>query len=200
MVEIGDLVGKLAVGVVWWVIGIVVGIIVIVALGFIGWWYFRRKKWNLKVGVKLPRADGTAIISEIAKGHFDAEAGIVDIKRKKMKAHGMKPFDVRKYLQGIDYLEVLQVGVKEYIPILPKSYTVLQNQSDPNDKIAILDIEADTGGRKTWSQYFERVAKARFTLMGFLDKHWRAIELGLIIFLLFLGFAVMWIRLPSICG
>ncbi len=185
-----------------WFLIVLGGIIFFAAVGGIIYWQLKKKKWNLRVEVKIPRSDGQIINSEKAKGHYDADAGIVDIKRKGMKVVGMKPFDVRKYLQGTNYLEVMQVGAKDFIPILPKSYLEVQekNSEGKMEKCAIMDIEADLGKRRTWKNYFERAAKDRFTIYGFLSKHWRAIEIGIIIFIMCIGFSVLWMRMPTICG
>ncbi len=202
MATTGDFLGplkELGYSAITWIIIVIIGIIILVGLGFLGRYFYKKKKWNLRVEVKLPRSDGKIIGSEKAKGYFNAREGIVDIKRKGMKVVGTKPFDVRKYLQGTNYLEVIQIGPEEYIPILPKSYTKITNEKDGKIK-ALLEIEADLGKQRTWKTYFERVAKDRFTLSGFLDKHWRAIEMGILFFVIFLGFAIIWMRMPSICG
>lgn len=175
-------------GVVLVVLGVVIGL---------GVWFYKRKKWNLVVGVKMPRGK-VFTLSEIAKGHYDANAGIVDIKRKGVKSVGMKPFDVREYLQGERYLEVLMLSPTDYVPIHPKSYEIVSDKN--NKKHVVADIETDLLKRKTWKNYMERAAKNRFTLSGFLDSHWRAIELTIIVFIIFIGFSAIWMRLPSICG
>lgn len=184
------------------------GLIVMVILGIIlgiGIWYYKRRKWNLIVGVKMPRGS-VLTISEIAKGHYDVGAGIVDIKRKGVKSVGMKPFDVRKYLQGNKYLEVVMISPNDFIPVHPKSYEkVVEIITDKEGKETeteyfVTKIETDLLKRKTWKNYMERSAKNRFTLLGFLDAHWRAIELTIIVFVIFIGFSALWMRLPSICG
>lgn len=179
----------------WVVIGlIVIGVIVGLLI-----WFYRRKKWNLKVTVKLPRA-GKSFITEKAKGHYDIKAGIVDIKRKKLKPVGMKPFDVRTFLQGIkgNELEVIQIAPNDYLPVVPTSYEKVVD--DDGNEHCVFEIKADLQKRKTWKTYMERAAKNRFTLVGFLDKHWRSIEIGIITFIIFLGFAVLWMRMPKLCG
>lgn len=211
MANITDLFGSMGWDVLTWALVVFGGLIVITLLGSIGWWAYKKKKWNLRVEIKFPRSDGKLTLSEGAKGHYDANAGIVDIKRKKMKAVGMRPFDVREYLQGSNFLEVMQVGVKQYIPLHPKSYEKITVRHKFKDKKTKQEVEedreyyvmkliADVDKRKTWKTYFERVAKDRFTLVGFLSKHWRAIEISIIMFIMFLGFSILWMRMPSICG
>ncbi len=223
--DVGDIGGKVsAIGstVLQWVLMVGGGLLVLGIFGAIAAWALKRKKWNLIIEIKMPRNDGQVILRERARGYYDAKAGIVDIKRKKLKAVGMKPFDVKKYLQGTNYLEVIQLSPTEYIPVLPKSYATVSIKEefvakvkegkgkDGKDKFvdriftrvvesAIMNIESDLGKRKTWKTYMERAAKNRFTIIGLLEKHWRAIELSIIIFVMFVGFAIVYSRIPS-CG
>jgi len=176
-----------------WAIIIIGGLLVLIILGGVGIWAYRRKKWNLRVEIKMPRSDGKIILSEKAKGHYDIEEGIVDIKRKGLKAVGMKPFDIKEFLQGSNFLEVTQLGPKDYIPNHPDGYKIFKDKK--GNEYAIVDAIANFDSRRTWKNYMERSAKQRFTLSGFLDKHWRSIELGIIIFMLFLGFSVLWMRI-----
>ena len=202
---IGEKVGAIGGTIFQWVLIVAGGLLVLGIFGAVAVWAMKRKKWNLIVEIKMPRNNGQVILRERAKGYYDAKAGIVDIKRKKLKAVGMKPFDVKKYLQGNNYLEVTQISPTEYIPNLPKSYTKFKVEELVEGKkvmveYAVMDIEADIGKRKTWKTYMERAAKDRFTIIGFLDKHWRAIEMSIIVFVIFLGIAILWMRMPSICG
>lgn len=170
------------------VVGAVVGLLI---------WSYKRKKWFLKIGVKLPRSGGL-VLAEFAKGRYDVKEGIVDIKRKGVKAVGMKPMDIRKYLQGEKYMEVIQLSPTDYIPIISDSYEKVVDEK--GNEHATLNIKTDLLKRKTWKNYMERVAKQRFTIAGFLDAHWRAIEISIIVFIIFIGFMALWMRLPSICG
>lgn len=196
--EIGAKVGEVGSTALTWGLIILGGIVAIAIIGCIAWLAMKRKKWNLEVEIKLPRSDGKLILREKAKGYWDIKAGVVDIKRKRLRAVGMKPFDIKKYLQGNKYLEVIQIGPKDYIPVLPKSYAELKDKD--GEKYAIMEIESDLEKRRTWKNYMERAGKNRFTLIGFLDKHWRAIEISIILFVVFLGMSILWMRMPSICG
>jgi len=203
--EIGAKAGDIGGTVLMWGGIILGGLAVIAIVGGIIWALRRRKRWNLVVEIKLPRTNGETLLRERAKGHWDVAAGIIDIKRKRLKAVGMKPFDVKKYLQGTDYLEVIQVGPTDYLPVLPKSYQTLQVKEIIDGKeedvdYALMSIETNLEKRRTWKNYMERSAKNRFTIFGFLDKHWRAIEISIILFVVFLGMAILWARMPSICG
>lgn len=174
-------------------IWVVLGFVAIGVAGTVAWFSHKKKKWNLRIEIKMPRSDNRITLSENAKGHFSAKEGIVTIKRKGVKGVLMRPFDVRKYLQGEKYLEVIQLAPEDYIPILPKSYqTLISNPS--GNKVALLDVEADLGERKQWASHSEMAAIDRFTLSGFFDKHWRAIETSLLLFVMFLGFSILWMR------
>ncbi|HEA46180.1 MAG TPA: hypothetical protein ENH99_00140 [Candidatus Pacearchaeota archaeon] len=197
-------IGEIVWGIAKWFI---LGAIVLIVLGAVIWglvWYFQRKKYFLKVSVKLPRSGGS-IFGEMAKGHYDVKAGIVDIKRKGVKPVAMKPFDLRRFLQGDNFLEVLMLSPTDFIPIDPNSYTIVTEKYINNSgeevktKHSVFEIVTDNLKRKTWKNYTERATKARFTLVGFLDQHWRAIELGILVFIIFIGFMVLWMRMPSIC-
>ena len=205
--EIGEKAGELGGTVLTWGAIILGGLAGLAVVGGIVWALLKRKKWNLIVEIKMPRTDGKVILRERAKGHWDVDAGIVDIKRKKLKVIGMKPFRVQKYLQGENFLEVIQVGPTDFIPILPKSYTEVKDEDKIikgtkviGERYATLDIETNLEKRRTWKNYMERSAKNRFTILGFLDKHWRAMEISIILFVIFLGISILWMRMPSICG
>lgn len=203
--SIGEKAGDIGSTILTWGIIIIGGIVGLGVIGFVIWALLKRKRWNLVVEIKMPRTDGQVILRERTKGHWDVKAGIIDIKRKRLKPVGMRPFEVQKYLQGSNFLEVLQVGPTDYIPILPKSYTTVTNKEmvDGKEKdveYATLKIETNLEKRRTWKNYMERSAKNRFTISGFLDKHWRAIEISIILFVIFLGISILWMRMPSICG
>ncbi len=112
----------------------------------------------------------------------------------------MKPFDVNKYLQGTNYLEVLQVGPDDFIPILPKSYATITKasaQEGEQKKFALLEIHGDMGERKQWASNAAESALNRFTLKNFLKRHEFAISIVIIMFGLFIGFAIVLSRLPK---
>ncbi|GAH07237.1 unnamed protein product, partial [marine sediment metagenome] len=98
------------------------------------WWFYKKKRWNLDVEIKLPRSDGKFIDAEWGKGFYNFKRGNVFIKRRKKKKIPMKPFDVNKYLQGSRILTVVQVGAEEYRPVLNESWMDMQNDKPLLDK------------------------------------------------------------------
>ena len=112
----------------------------------------------------------------------------------------MKPFSINKYLQGTNYLEVLQVGPDDFIPILPKSYTLITKanaKEGDQTKFALLDIEGDIGERKEWASHASETALNRFTLSNFFKRHETAISIMIIMFGLFVGFAIVLSQMPK---
>jgi len=202
MVEAGalteNLSGYLGIATTW----IVWGLVILASLGAIAGaaiWAKKRKKWNLRVEIKLPRSDGKIVNSEKAKGYFDTKSGFVSLKRKGLTPIDMKPFNISKYLQGTNYLEVLQIGPDDFIPILPKSYTVITKADaveGEQNKFALLDIHGDMGERKQWASNAAESALNRFTLKSFLKRHEFAISIMIIMFGLFIGFAIVLSQMP----
>lgn len=186
-------IGEFIKSLITWGIWGLIGLIIIIGLGVTLYLVLRKKKWNLKVEVKIPRSDGLLINREKAKGHYDVKKGLVSIKRKGVKASEMKPFDVKEYLQGTNFLETIQIGPDDYIPSLPRSYNKLKvKNKDGISEVALMDIYTDLGERKQWAFYSSKNAKNRFTLAGFLEKYKWAIETAIILFAIFIGFAALW--------
>ncbi|MHA2019047.1 MAG: hypothetical protein ACTSXY_12335 [Promethearchaeota archaeon] len=203
MVDTINLTGKiseyLGIATTW----IIWGFVILITLGVIGGvalWAKKRKKWNLRVEIKLPRSDGKLINSEKAKGYFDTKNGFVSLKRKGLNPIDMKPFNVNKYLQGTNYLEVIQIGPDDFIPVLPKSYTIIYKSDaieGEQNKFGLLEIYGDLGERKQWASNAAESALNRFTLKSFLKRHEFAISIMIIMFGLFIGFAIVLSQLPK---
>jgi len=192
----GGYLGTAAVWIVWLVI---ISAAVGLAVGAL-FWNKRRKKWNLRVEIKLPRSDGNLVNSEKAKGYFDTKNGFVSLKRKGLSAIDMKPFNVSKYLQGGNYLEVLQVGPDDFIPILPKSYTVITKVNaveGEQKKFCLLEIQGDIGERKQWASNAAESALNRFTLKSFFKRHEMAITLTIVLIGMAIGFAIILSQMPK---
>jgi uncharacterized membrane protein YidH (DUF202 family) len=179
------------------VIGIVV-ILLIVAIIAISIWRYKAKKWNLRIEVKLPRSDGQLIMSDKGKGYWDAENGWIVVKRKGYKPVSTQPIDPKRWLKGRNFATLIQIGPEDFIIASEASYQIVTDETT-GQKIALMDIIADVGKRKTWKNYTERMGKKTFTLRGWAEQHQMAITLAIVIFVIFLGFSLLWMRLPSIC-
>lgn len=194
---------------------IIGGIAIVLALSGLAYWYFK-KRWNLKVEIKLPRSDGKIIQGEWAKGFYNAKKGVVFIRRKGMgfRSIPMEVFDVKKYLQGPDLLTVVQVAPEDYRPVLNDSWTeykiqkrdskgeiLLDAKGNPlYEKLAIINIKVDSGLNKAWKSSWDAAAKRAYSLQSFFTQFQTPIAIGIVILSSFVGFAIIWTRLGSICA
>lgn len=186
------------------VLGAIIGIAVLG--GLVYYVFFLKKKWNLRVEFKLPRSDGKFISAEWGKGLFDSKRGVVFLKRKKIKAVPMKVFDIRKYLQGTDVLTVIQVGPEDYRPVLLDSFTkhIVEYVNDDTGEIkkvreSILNLKVDSGINKAWKSAFDISAKKAYSLHSFFQQFQTPITIAIVMVAIFVGFAIIWNRLPTIC-
>ncbi|KKM69075.1 hypothetical protein LCGC14_1454460 [marine sediment metagenome] len=193
----------------------VVGMVVLVFIGGLGFFIWNKRRWNLKVEIKLPRSDGKLIQGEWAKGFYDAKKGVVLIKRKGVKAVAMQVFDVKKYLQGSDLLTVIQLAPEDYRPVLNESWTEYKIEKIDKktgevvrdadgkivyEKLSIIDIKVDSGLNKAWKSSWDAAAKKAYSLQSFFAQFQTPIAIGIVIISTFVGFAIIWTRLGSVCG
>lgn len=212
----------------WILIWAAIILVIICFLAFAVWALFFRIKWNLKVEIKLPRSDGKIINGEWGKGFYDVMKGAVFIKRpgRGSPKIAMKIFDVKKYLQGSDLLTVIQTGPEEYRPVLNSSYSeveveVLDTTKPRKDdegnpilnletglpiyhtkmiKESIMNIQTDTGKNKAWRIAFEDAAANAYTMKSIFKQYQTPIAIGIVVICCFIGFAVLWTKLSSVCG
>jgi hypothetical protein len=229
MAELGDVVSSIGPSsqtVVFTLVWIFVAIFAVTGIGLLIWWGFKRKKWNLKVEIKLTRSDGKTTLGEWGKGFYDSKRGVVMIKRpgKGSRAIPMKIFDVRRYMQGPDLITVIQAGPEDYRPVLNDSWTehVVEQPDEENPlldeegkhmkdekgnllyrmktvKESILNIKTDTGENKAWRVAWEEAAKAAYTISSFLKQYQAPISIGIVVVCCFIGFAILWTKLSSVC-
>lgn len=229
MPSLGNVVEELSTGslnATWILIWSLIVGIAIIFICFLVWFIFFKVKWNLKVEIKLPRSDGRIINGEWGKGFYDAKKGSVFIKRpgKGSKKVAMKIFDVKKYLQGTDLLTVIQVGPEEFRPVLNHSYSdhivnyidknkpalndkgepLLDKKGDPlyqtfQMKESIMNIQTETGKNKAWKAAFEDAATNAYTMKSIFRQYQTPIAIGIVVICCFIGFAILWTKLSSIC-
>lgn len=184
--------------------GGIFNLITIVAFAFMAlmviagiiWFFYNRKRWNIKkVTFKLPREvkflkEGTsldinnirgAIDEETGRGSYDVKRGTVFLKRKGKKKIAMKPFNVGEYLNASGNLEVVQIGSDEYVPVIPRSYMLYED--DDGNTCALVSLKADVSESRSWKNSFEREAKSAFSIMALLREYAPIIAIGLVIFL-----------------
>jgi len=191
------------------IIYVLLGALMIVVLVGGGIWYYKSKKqWNLNVEFKLPRGiehlkeeeeldplEIHGIINaEWGLGSFNAKRGAIFLKRKGMKKIFMKPFDIKKYLQGRNILTVVQIGVEKYLPVLQGSYLNMVDD-ETGEEAALLNTSMDTTEDKSWSTGFEREANNTYTIINLLKEYLQFFGWGIILAFNFVGFAILYTRL-----
>lgn len=103
---------------------IVFGLASLIVVGIVGFIIWNKKRWHIKVEIKLPRSDGRIINGEWGKGYFNSKQGVVYIRRPGFMQPkiALKIFDPKRYLQGVDMMTVIQLSPVDYRPVLPKSF------------------------------------------------------------------------------
>ncbi len=217
-----DVIGPITSGTgtsIWMFVLIIIGVGVgLVLMGFGGWWYFVKKRWNLKAEIKLTRSDGKLTNAEWGKAMYNAKRGVVMVKRpgSMQKAVAVRVFDIRKYLQGDNIVSFVQIGPEDLRPILNSSWEEYEEDEpmvDSNgkqikdesgnlvyEKAAIMNIKVDTGLNKAWRAAWSQAAKQAYSLRSFFTQFQTPIAIAIVIIAVFIGFAMVWTRLGSICG
>jgi hypothetical protein len=188
---------------------IIIGLGGLFIAGFIVWFFWRRSAYNLRVEFKLPRSvkylnagskvepnDVSGFIDcDWGKARYDSKTGVVWLKRKGKKAVPMKPFQISRYLQGTNLLTVVQVGAKDYVPVMPESYAIYQDEN--GEEATLLSLRADTTESRAWKNSFEREAKSAYSITSLLQQYAPILAIGLVIILW--GIQFIMIR-RGICG
>jgi hypothetical protein len=179
------------------VIGFVVILVIALAIG-LSVFFYKRKKWNLSGTAVLLRNNLNEQFEDKCKGYWDAENGWIVLKRKGYRPVHTRPFDPKIWLVGRNKFTVVQVGPEDFIISRVDFRKVKDFESA--EEVFIADIVADVGKRKTWKNYTERMGKNTFTLRGWAEKHQFAIALSIVMFSMFIGFTILWMKMPSICA
>ena len=209
MVDIGQMItgwipSKGVVGLI--ILLVIIGIAVVVVLGFGGFMIWNKKRWNLKVEIKLPRSDGKIINGEWGSGFFHSKRGVVYIKRPGwfQPTIPLKIFDPKRYIQGTDLITVIQISPLDYRPVLPKSFLEC-NVKYVDDKTgaveivkeSVMDIECDTGASKAWQVSFDAATKKAYSLQSFLNQFQTPIAIAIVLVAVFVGIAALWTQMPG---
>lgn len=189
------------------IIAMIVIVVLIVIIGGLALYFWNKKRYNLRVEIKKTRSDGRVVSGEWGKGIFSSKRGVVYIKRNKMKAVPMKVFDIRRYLQGEDLLTVEQLGSEDFRPVLPSSFA--HHKVTYKDEVtgketeqleSILTIQVDTGLNKAWKTSFENASKRAYSLQSFISQFQVPIAIAIVLIAVFVGFAIIWTKIGSLCG
>ena len=184
----------------------VIGIIALVFVGGLGFFIWNKKRWNLKVEIKLPRSDGRLINGEWGKGYFNSKHGVVYIVRPGLfqSKIALKIFDPKRYLQGTDLLTVIQLSPLDYRPVLPKSFQEFEVKHVDDEtgevtmvKETVMNMECDTGASKAWQTAFDAAAKKAYSLQSFFTQFQTPLAIAIVLVAVFVGIAALWTQLPK---
>ncbi len=217
----GDAIGAIGTGgsSIWIMVLIIIGVgLGLVILGFAGWWWYIKKRWNLKAEIKLTRSDGNLTNAEWGKAYFNAKRGVCMVKRPGMMQRPVPVmiFDIRKYIQGDNIVTFIQVGPTEYKPVLNNSWEEYEDDKPMRDEkgniikdkdgnpihesCSIMNIRVDDLKDKAWMESWKQAAKTAYSLKTFFTQFQTPIAIAIVIIAVFVGFAMVWTRLGSICG
>lgn len=174
---------------------LLVAFIILGLCALIVWLMWKKKKnYNLKVEVKIPRSDGKLFNSEWAKGEYNSDKGVVWIKRKKVKPVAMEPFDASKFLQGDkNILTVVQLAPDHYLPLAYESFYEVYD--DKTKKGAVMSKMMSNYSRsKAWKNSFERERKQAFSIKNLLRDYAPYISIGMVIILWGIQFMVLYMK------
>lgn len=188
---------------------IIVGICLLILLVFGGlfalYWY--KKRYNLLAEIKMIRSDGKIVLGEWGKGLFNSKRGVLLIKRKKMKAVPIKIIDIKRYLQGLDLVTVIQLGPNDFRPVINDSWTehIIEYVDEKTGELvkvkeAVLNIKVDTGDNKSWESAYQASSKKAFSISSILQMFQVPIAIAIVLISVFVGFAIIWTKIGSLCG
>jgi len=203
-----------------WTFGLVIaGVFLgLIILGIAGWYWFFKKKWNLRAEIKLTRSGGQLTNAEWGKAYFNAKRGVCFVKRPGLMqgAIPVRIFDVRKYIQGDNIITFIQLGPDDLIPVLNSSWEEYEEDEPMKDKAgkvildkegnavyeraSVMDIKINTGTNKAWRAAWSQAAKQAYSLKSFFTQFQTPIAIAIVIIAVFVGFAMVWTRLGSVCG
>ena len=212
---LGELFGKIGIGggsgnsFITNSLSIIVGSLVLIACAVGVWWFIKKRRpYNLKVEVKIPRnikevkyKNGTIRVigtlnKEWARGFYNAKQGVVYIKRKHKKPVAMKPFDIKQFLSTGNILTVLQIGIEDYRPVLDESYIEVVD-SETREEGALIKAKIDTSESKSWKNSFEREAKLTYSIKNWVSEHGGLVAMGLVLLMNLIGFSIVIARMPK---
>lgn len=184
----------------------VIGLLALLFFGALALFIWNKKRWNIKVEIKLPRSDGRIVNAEWGRGYFNARQGVVYIKRPGFgqRKVPLKIFDPKRYLQGADLMTVVQLSPLDYRPVKPSSflkYNVIYTDDKTGEQStveeAVIEMECDTGASKAWQTSFNAAAKRAYSLQSFFHQFQTPIAIAIVLVAVFVGIAALWTQLPK---
>ena len=173
-----------------WVGGLIIfGVVMFVVFKVVN----NKKKYNIPVTIWIPRSDNTIVDEVQGRGGYFQSKAVGGITSFRLKRKGVAVVELpppsSKFLVGLNKkLYLVQKGVNDYEPVIPKSF--LSATTPTGKKLAIVDLLCVNQDATAWYIDNEETAKRRFTLVGMWDKYKDIIQFGIIIFVIFVGFYI----------
>jgi len=181
------------------------GLIVVLAVTgmfFITRWNKNRKSFNIPVTIFIPRSDNTTSdIIRAVGGYFKSKpvGGITSfrLKRKGLGVIELPPPQSR-YLMGFNReLFLVQKGMDDFEPILPKSFSYVKEEGTDRE-VAVINLKAVNQDATAWKFDNETNAKQRFTFHSFWEKYKDFIQITIFIFIVFISAYIQWNGLKEV--
>lgn len=166
--------------------GIYLGIFILV-LGVVAYWFYNKRKWNLKVEFKFPRSDGAFLFSEHGKGNFSASRGNCIIKRPGMfgATHKIKTFDPKVHIQGTDTLTVIQTAPLTFSPVAPESYFEVKDEA--GNVANVMTLKGDISKDFQWASQSYKDHMNAYTIKNALRDNAQWFGIGFVILIVLIS-------------
>jgi hypothetical protein len=175
-----------------------------VVLGALGIWLYRRnenKKYNIPLIIITPRSDGKVVEINRGLGGFFKSQRVGGITSFRVKRPGIKISEIpppsSDFLSSPDRTLILaQKGIDDYEPILPESLSRVRIHD--GRIVTILKLKAINQEATAWSFDNAESAKKRFTFSSLWDKYQSIISMMIFIFILFIIMYINWIGMKDV--
>lgn len=160
---------------------------------------YLKRKWNMEALIRILRSDGEFLITEIGKAHYNSRKSKIYIKRpiKGSRKITHEMVDPKKYIQGDRTIEFILLSPDQVMPVSPDSYKQVTDKD--GKEMAVMNVKTDFLNNKSW--YYQSIDEGidAFTIKSILQQFQTPIAIGIVIIACFIGFAVLWTKLGTIC-
>lgn len=161
-----------------------------------------KKSFNIPVTIIIPRSDNTTQdIVRCLGGYFKTKpVGGITVFRLKRKGVGTieLPPPSSRYLMGYNReLFMIQKGMDDFEPVIPKSWTYVTEEGT-GKKVAVIDLKCINQDATAWKFDNEQNAKQRFTFHNFWEKYKDMIQITIFIFIVFIASYIQWSGLKEV--
>lgn len=195
-------IGGVASGAITLIFWFIVGAVVFIGLFFLIKWNKGRKSYNIPVTIFIPRSDNTTADVLHAKGGYFKSKPVGGVTSFRLKRKGLGTIELppppSRYLMGYNReLFLVQKGMDDFEPILPKSFSYVTSETD-GKQYAVINLKCINQDATAWRFDNEENAKQRFTIHSFWEKYKDFIQMTIFIFIVFIAMYIMWQGLKDV--